>query len=114
MTVENDIVLIYFENNPLVYARVEAITADHKKGWNLVKLLILGIPLQTVHWLLKDAYIDGAEFTMDGKTMRLEKVVCPADEVTGKTDGNDLPLGNSGKKTGRDARIIPFPIQPGS
>lgn len=110
MTLENDIVLIYFDNKPLVYARVEAVTADHKKGWYLVGLLILGIPLQVVHWLLKEAYINGAEFTMDGKTMRLEKVVCPADEAAADVAGAD----SDGPKTVRDARVIPFPGLPES
>jgi hypothetical protein len=114
MTLENDIVLIYFENKPLVYARVEAITADHKKGWYLVKLLILGIPLQVVHWLLREAYIDGAEFTMDGKTMRLEKVVCPPDAAMGDMAGADAQPDNSREQTGRDASVIPFPTQSGN
>ncbi len=103
MTREKDIVLIYYEDNPMVYARIEEIAADHKKGWYLVKLLILGIPLQAVHWLLRDAYIDGTEFTMDGKKMRLEKVVCPPDQPAGDISGAD-------SKTG--ASVIPFPSQP--
>ncbi|MEW6078826.1 MAG: hypothetical protein AB1724_13505 [Thermodesulfobacteriota bacterium] len=114
MTVENDVVLIYFENKPMVFARVESITPDHKKGWYLVKLLILGIPLHTVYWLLKEAYIDGAEFTMDGKTMRLEKVVCPPDADADDRAGADSRSGASGKETGGEARVIPFPGLPES
>jgi hypothetical protein len=79
MTGENDIVLIYFENKPLVFARIEDITEDYKPGWHHVKLLLLQIPLQSVTWILRDAYIDGEPFTMDGKNMRLEKVICPQD-----------------------------------
>ena len=77
MTGENDIVLIYLEDKPLAFARIEDISADYKPGWNHVKMLLLQIPLQTVTWILRDAYIDGASFTMDGKKMQLEKVVCP-------------------------------------
>lgn len=77
MAVENDLVLIYFEDAPLVYARIENITADHKAGWYQVTLLVLQVPLQVVVWILRDAYIEGAPFTMDGKAVRLEKVVCP-------------------------------------
>jgi hypothetical protein len=77
MTGEKDIVLIYFEDKPLAFARIEDISADHKPGWYHVKLLLLQIPIQTVTWILRDTYIDGAPFTMDGKNMRLEKIVCP-------------------------------------
>ena len=79
MTSENDIVLIYFEDKPLVYARIEDITEDYKPGWNHVKLLLLQVPLQTVTWILRNAYIDGDPFTMDGKKVRLEKIICPED-----------------------------------
>jgi hypothetical protein len=33
--------------------------------------------LQTVTWILKDAYINGEEFQMNGKRMRLEKIHAP-------------------------------------
>jgi hypothetical protein len=77
MALENDIVLIYFEDKPLVFARIETILPDNKKDWYHVSLLMLQVPLQTVTWILRDVYIDGAEFTMNGKRMRLEEVVCP-------------------------------------
>ena len=77
MTAINDIVLIHFEDNPLVFARVEGIFPDVKPGWYGVKLLLLQVPLQVVTWILRDVYINGGEFTMNGKRMRLEKVVAP-------------------------------------
>jgi len=77
MTQKNDIILIYFEDKPAGFARVEDILPDHKKDWYHIKLLMLQIPLQTVTWILKDIYIEGAEFTMGGNRMRLEKVVAP-------------------------------------
>ena len=77
MAKENDVVLIFFENQPLAFARIEDISPDFKKDWYHVKLLILQVPLQVVTWILRDIYIEGAEFTMGGKKMRLEKVVCP-------------------------------------
>ncbi len=77
MATINDIVLIYFEDKPLTYARIEAIDPDIKRGWYHVKLMLLQIPLQVVSWILRDAYIDGGEFTMNGKRMRLEEVICP-------------------------------------
>jgi hypothetical protein len=77
MTTENDIVLIYFEDQPISFARIEDISPDMKKDWYHVKLLLLQVPLQVVTWILRDIYINGEEFTMEGKKIRLEKVVCP-------------------------------------
>ena len=79
MAVENDIVLIYLEDNPLTFARIESIEADHKPNWYHVKFLLLQIPLQVVTWILRDVYIDGEPYTMGGKAMRIEKVTCPQD-----------------------------------
>ncbi|CAB1061439.1 hypothetical protein D1BOALGB6SA_6212 [Olavius sp. associated proteobacterium Delta 1] len=77
MATENDLVLIYLEDEPLSFARIEDILADSKPGWYHVKLLLLQIPPQIVSWILRDVYIEGAEFTMQGKRMRLEKVAAP-------------------------------------
>ncbi len=77
MTKENDIVLIYVENVPVSFARVESILADAKRDWYHIKLLFLQIPLQIVTWILKDTYINGEEFSMGGKLIRLEPVKCP-------------------------------------
>jgi hypothetical protein len=105
MTQENDIVLIYFEDNPIGYARVEDIAADHKKDWYHIKLLMLQVPLQVVTWTLKDVYIEGTEFTMNGNRMRLEKVVCPEepdqkDSTEPKKDSKDSP------KKSKTAKVI--------
>jgi hypothetical protein len=77
MTTVNDVVLIYLQEKPLSYARIESIEPDHKRGWYQVKLLLLQVPLQVVNWILRDAYVDGETFTMNGNPMRLERVVCP-------------------------------------
>jgi hypothetical protein len=74
MASENDVVLIYFEDKPAVFARIEAIEPDIKKNWYHVTLLLLTIPTQTVTWILLDSYINGSPFTMGGKPVRLEEV----------------------------------------
>ena len=89
MATINDVVLIFFEDKPLTYARIEAIDPDVKRGWYHVKLLLLQIPLQVVSWILRDAYIDGDEFTMNGKRMRIEAVVCPEYRDDGGDDHDD-------------------------
>jgi hypothetical protein len=77
MTKENDVVLIYFEDQPISFARIEDISPDIRKDWYHVKLLLFQMPLQVVTWILRDIYINGQEFTMEGKKIHLEKVVCP-------------------------------------
>lgn len=88
MTQENDIVLIYLEDKPMTFARIEEITADHKPNWFHVKLMMLQVPLQVVSWILKDVYINGDEYTMGGQRMRLERVECP-DTLEGDADDQD-------------------------
>lgn len=77
MATENDIVLVYFEDRPLTFARIESILPDSKPNWYHVELLMLQIPLQLVSWILRDVYINGDTFTMNGKNMRLELVEKP-------------------------------------
>ena len=81
MAAENDIVLIYFEENPLVFARIERILPDAKPNWYHVTFLLLQVPPQVVTWILRDVYVNGETFTMDGKQMRLELVEPPEQEV---------------------------------
>ena len=88
MATENDLVLVYLEEQPLVFARIEAIEPDAKPEWYQVKLLLLQVPLQTATWILRPAYIDGAPFTMGGKQMRLEPVVAP-ETAPVETDAHD-------------------------
>ncbi len=88
MAVENDLVLIYVEDQPLLFARIESIQADAKPDWYHVELLMLQVPPQIVTWILRDVYIDGHEFTMSGKRMRLEKVEIPA-EPPGESDSTE-------------------------
>lgn len=82
MAVENDLVLIHHEDQPVLFARIEEILPDAKPDWYHVKLLLLQVPPQMVTWILRDVYIDGQEYTMNGQRMRLEKVPFPAQEAS--------------------------------
>lgn len=96
MAKENDVVLIYLENNPVSFARVETIEPDVKRDWFHITLLMLQLPLETVTWTLKDLYINGDEFFMGGKAMRIEVVESPLPlEEEIKEAGNGT---NEGKK----------------
>jgi hypothetical protein len=108
MTKENDVVLIYFEDKPLTFARIESILPNSKKNWYHVKLLLLQVPLQMVSWILKDVYISGTEFTMNGKKMRLEKVESPTESQTSESP-EKLNTGSPQKKRaskGKSAKVI--------
>ena len=101
-----DIVLIYLEDKPYSFARIEDIRDDWKKGWYHVTLLLLQVPLLVVTWILRDAYIDGAEFTMDGKRIRFEKVVTPLPEIPEpEPSANDTKEPSEKKDSGK---IISF------
>lgn len=97
MTKEKDIVLIYLEDQPITFARLESISPDIKKDWYHVKLLMLQVPLQVTTWILRDVYISGQEFTMGGKRVRMEKVVCPQDLEPAKKD-RAIPEKSSNQK----------------
>lgn len=124
MTFEKDIVLIYYEDTPLAFARIEEIWEDDKPDWFHVKLLFLQLPVHSATWILKGAYIDGDEFTMGGKRMRLEKVICPEEDQD--EDVDDAPFDEVLEMPGReehlavndadpivqqpDAKVIQFPF----
>ena len=85
----NDIVLVYLNESPAFFARIEAIEPDIKPGWWQVKLLVLETPLQTVDWILRDAYVQGDQFTMGGTPVRIERVPTYAES---RVDESDNPL----------------------
>ncbi len=104
MAREGDVVLIYHEDNPTVFARVEDIRPDMKKDWYHLTMLLLTIPTQTVTWILKDVYIEGETFTMGGKSMRLEAVKKIVLEEVKKQ-----PVEDDARKTPqKSGTIVPF------
>ncbi len=109
MATINDIVLVYLEEKPLFFARIEDISPDHKKDWYHVTLLVLQVPVQTVTWILRDAYIDGEGFTMGGNPMRIEKVEAPVEDWP-IDEGLTENLKEKSKKAGKPgkAEVIAF------
>ena len=93
MTAANDVVLIYLEDTPVSFARVESILPDGKKDWYHIRLLMLQVPLQVVTWILKGDYINGREFHMNGKRMKMEKVESPVEDLP-----LSAPAASPGKK----------------
>jgi hypothetical protein len=77
MATEGDLVLVHVEHSPAFFARIECISPDVKPEWHQVNLLVLQVPLIEVTWILHEAYINGASFTMGGKKVLLEVVQAP-------------------------------------
>lgn len=95
-----ELVLIHYQEQPAVYARIEAVEPDIKKDWFRVTLLLLTIPAQEVTWILRESYVDGAEFTMGGRPVRLAEVPRPA---AVEPDRDREP-----PREGEKGRVIPF------
>jgi hypothetical protein len=104
MATENDIVLIYFDDKPTVFGRLESIEPDYKKNWYHVTILLLTIPMQTVTWILRDTYIDGEPFTMKGSPVRLEAVK----KTQLKASHEDTNPSKTTSSTEGKGSVIPF------
>ena len=72
-----EVVLAYFDEKPLFFARVEEVIADGKKGWWQISLLILTVPLKLITWILNNDQMRGAGFTMNRQPLRIERVESP-------------------------------------
>lgn len=109
MAKENDLVLIYAEDSPVTFARVEGILPDSKKDWYHIKLLMLQLPLQIVTWILKNDYINGEEFSMGGKKMRIELVESPKEDVLlSEIPFSDQKADNDDSDKPKAGKIISF------
>ena len=94
-TTVNDLILVYIEENPAFFGRIEDITPDIKPGWWHVHIMVLSIPPRIITWILEDSQIHGKGFTMGGIPIRLEKVSSPYKEETEdkEEDGKVISLG---------------------
>ncbi len=101
---EGDVVLIYYQERPAIFARIESIEPDIKKGWYHVTLLLLTIPTQPVTWILRDAYLEGSPFTMGGRPVRLEEVKKAS--VEGEPEELHQARGNECSR--KSGTVIPF------
>ncbi len=100
-----DVVLIHFKEEPSFFARIESIVPDIKRDWYRVEFLILAIPLKTVTWILRQEYIDGAPFTMEGNQLRIEPVKpleADSHEPDQKTEMQE------GGSTAAGGKVVPF------
>jgi len=107
--IENDLVLIQIEDKPAFYARVEQIMADGKPKWWQVKLLFLTVPVQLTTWILDDEQIRGADFTMGGTPIRIDRVVVPQESASGENAPEEVqpsPESEPQTRTKKTARVL--------
>lgn len=92
----NDLVLVYLDRKPAFYARINDINPDVKKGWYQVELLVLTLPPQTLVWILEESHLNGEEFTMGGRPMKLAdvppKAPSPPESPSPQEKGKIIPL----------------------
>ncbi|NVM20988.1 MAG: hypothetical protein HWN68_04335 [Desulfobacterales bacterium] len=103
MAIIGDIVLVYQEEQPAFFACIEDISADPKPDWYQVKLLILRVPVAEAVWVLREEYVNGETFTMDGRRIRIEKVRGP-----NEPEGQPSPADRGPKKKddSSDSKVI--------
>jgi hypothetical protein len=102
MTGLQDLVLVYLENQPVFFARIEDIIPDVKPGWVRMNFLILQVPVSLGEWILLPEYIQGEEFTMGGKKVRIEKVEVPRQDpapTSPKENGKIVSLKDRRRKS---------------
>ena len=75
-----EVVLVYIDNEPSFFARIENIEPDRKKNWWQMSFLILSIPLKSMTWILDDEQMRGQPFTMNSVPMQIKKVEAPEAE----------------------------------
>lgn len=101
MTGPNDLILIYLDNQPVFFARIENIIPDIKPGWVRMNFLILQVPVSSGEWILLPEYIQGEEFTMGGKKVHIEKVEAPREDpepIPPKPDGKVVSISDRRQK----------------
>ena len=109
-----EVVLVYFKDQPAFFARIEEIEIDNvKRGWYHVTLLMLAFPVHNIIWTLREEYIDGEIFTMNGFPMRIETVEkVLVDEVNEepikKNFGKKGNVEPAKKNFGKKGNVIPF------
>lgn len=100
-----DVVLVYYREESAFFARIDSINPDIKKGWFEVQLLVLTIPMRTVTWILREEYLNGVPFTMEGNPVRIEAV----NPLPIESDSEDANKRVTEKIPPKDERkVIPF------
>lgn len=96
-----DVILVYVDDKPSFYGRVEEVLQDVKRGWRRLRFSVLTLPLQEMIWTLEPSQIDGEPFTMGGTPVRIERLPDPQ-----PADSQPEPKAEAPKPEGK---VIAFP-----
>lgn len=103
---KGEVILVYIQNEPAFFARVEEVRSDVKRGWWQLTFLILSIPLKKMTWILDDDQVRGAEFTMGGTPVRIERVVEPKETIQPQTSSSQESAPEKKQDKEGGARIL--------
>ena len=95
-----DVIAVYIDNKPSVYARVEAIAPDIKPHWFQVRLLFLSFPPQETTWILREEYLEGSPFTIKDIPVQILPL--------GKPGGEELPSPRRKRKKPSPGEVVSF------
>ncbi|HSH70411.1 MAG TPA: hypothetical protein VK997_10870 [Deferrisomatales bacterium] len=110
LTQPRDVVLVYVDDEPTFYARVEEILLDRKSGWRQLRFQVLTLPPQELTWILEPNQIDGDTFTMGGTPVRIERLPEPRPSVDPET-GEAIKEPQQAPQT--PGEVISFPPRKG-
>ena len=88
-----EVILVYVNEEPTFFARVEEVMPDQRKGWWNLTFTMLTIPLQRVTWILDDEQMRGQNFTMNGVPMQISRVEAP--DAIRESVAEEAPTGTS-------------------
>lgn len=94
---ENDVCIIYVNDLPQGFIRIESIESDIKPGWYSVKFIELLFPIKVNTWKIDEEHLKGADINMKGFKFNLQPLMCQVDkknsvdnEDTNKTNNCDV------------------------
>ena len=100
---EGEVLLVFFQNEPAFFIRIENILADKKRGWWHVQFITLTLPINEMSWILNNDHIRGGEFTMQDNPVHLERVL--GSQSTSTNYSKDRP-DKPGKEEPKHGNII--------
>lgn len=106
LTQPGDVVLVYMEDKPTFFARVEEILLYVKPGWRNMRFKILTVPTQELTWVLEPRQIDGEPFTMGGVPIKIDRL--PPPEPSWEEDAGECREPEE-PKSKPSSKVIRFP-----
>lgn len=73
---ENDVCILYVNDLPQGFIRIESIEPDSKPGWYSVQFIELMFPIQVIKWKIDEEHLKGADINMKGFKFNLQLLNC--------------------------------------